>query len=78
MCNQNEWIVREAFLAYDRGDVARMMDFVDPEVDWTYRDPELEDSEPQTLPRPRGAGEGAAPPGRPRAAGPARGGHRGR
>ena len=48
MCNQNEWIVREAFLAYDRGDVTRMMDFVDPEVDWTYRDPELEDSEPQT------------------------------
>jgi ketosteroid isomerase-like protein len=48
MCNQNEWIVREAFRAYDRGDVARMMDFVDPEVDWTYRDPELEDSEPQT------------------------------
>jgi hypothetical protein len=27
MCNQNEWIVREAFLAYDRGDVTRMMDF---------------------------------------------------
>jgi ketosteroid isomerase-like protein len=47
MCNQNEWIVREAFLAYDRGDVARMLDFVDPEVDWTYRDPELKDSEPQ-------------------------------
>ena len=48
MCNQNEWIVREAFQAYDRGDVTRMMDFVDPEVDWTYRDPELEDPEPQT------------------------------
>ena len=47
MCNQNEWIVREAFRAYDRGDVARMMDFVDPEVDWTYRDPELEGSEPR-------------------------------
>ncbi len=47
MCNQNEWIVREAFRAYDRGDVARMMDFVDPEVDWTYRDPELDVSEPQ-------------------------------
>ena len=47
MCNQNEWIVREAFLAYDRGDVTRMMDFVDPEVDWTYRDPELADSEPR-------------------------------
>ena len=48
MCNQNEWIVREAFRAYDRGDVARMMDFVDPEVYWTYRDPGLEDSAPQT------------------------------
>ncbi len=30
MCNLNEWIVREAFLAYDRGDIAAMMDFVDP------------------------------------------------
>ena len=42
MCNQNEWIVREAFLAYDRGDVARMMDFVDPDLEWTYLDPGLE------------------------------------
>jgi ketosteroid isomerase-like protein len=39
MCNQNEWIVREAFLAYERGDVARMMDFVDPDLEWTYLDP---------------------------------------
>jgi ketosteroid isomerase-like protein len=38
MCNQNEWIVREAFLAYERGDVARMMDFVDPGMEWTYLD----------------------------------------
>lgn len=30
MCNENEWIVREAFLAYDRGNLARMMEFVDP------------------------------------------------
>ena len=36
MCNENEWIVREAFLAYDRGDIARMMDFVDPRLEWTY------------------------------------------
>lgn len=35
MCNQNEWIVREAFLAYARGDVARMMEFVDPNLEWT-------------------------------------------
>jgi ketosteroid isomerase-like protein len=48
MCNQNEWIVREAFLAYDRGEVARMMDFVDPDLEWTYLDPGLEDPQPQT------------------------------
>jgi ketosteroid isomerase-like protein len=47
MCNQNEWIVREAFLAYDRGDVARMMDFVDPDLEWTHLDPALEDPPPQ-------------------------------
>ena len=38
MCNENEWIVREAFLAYDRGDVARMMDFVDQDLEWTHLD----------------------------------------
>ena len=54
MCNQNEWIVREAFLAYDRGDVTRMMDFVNPDVNWAYRDPALEDSELRTC---RGRGE---------------------
>ena len=47
MCNQNEWIVREAFLAYDRGDVARMMDYVDPDLEWTYLDPGQEDPQPQ-------------------------------
>ncbi len=48
MCNQNEWIVREAFLAYDRGDIARMMDFVDPDLDWTYLNPALAEPQPQT------------------------------
>jgi ketosteroid isomerase-like protein len=47
MCNQSEWIVREAFLAYDRGDVARMMDFVDPDLEWTFLDPGQEDPQPQ-------------------------------
>src|SRR6201987_5016065 len=47
MCNENEWIVREAFLAYDRGDFARMMDFVDPGLRWTYLDPGLTDPPPQ-------------------------------
>jgi ketosteroid isomerase-like protein len=36
MCNENEWIVREAFLAYDRGDIARTMDFVDTDLEWIY------------------------------------------
>jgi ketosteroid isomerase-like protein len=47
MCNQNEWIVREAFLAYERGDVARMMDFVDPDLEWSYLDPSQEDPQPR-------------------------------
>ena len=47
MCNENEWIVREAFLAYDRGDFARMMDFVDPGLRWTYLAPGLVDPPPQ-------------------------------
>ncbi|MBO0818957.1 MAG: nuclear transport factor 2 family protein [Actinobacteria bacterium] len=48
MCNENEWIVREAFLAYDRGDIARAMDFVDPDLEWTYPpDPGAEDPQPK-------------------------------
>jgi len=48
MCNLSEWIVREAFLAYDRGDVAAMMDFVDPDLEWSYLDPGLADPQPQS------------------------------
>lgn len=48
MCNQSEWIVREAFLAYDRGDMTRMMDLVDPDLEWTYLDPSQAEPEPQT------------------------------
>jgi ketosteroid isomerase-like protein len=44
VCNQNEWIVREAFLAYDKGDIAGMMEFVDPDLEWTR----LGTTEPQT------------------------------
>jgi ketosteroid isomerase-like protein len=48
MCNQNEWIVREAFLSYSRGEVARMMDFVHPDLEWTYLDPAFPNPSPQT------------------------------
>jgi ketosteroid isomerase-like protein len=45
MCNLNEWIVRQAFLAYDRGDIARMLEFVDPGFEWVYLDPSQEGSQ---------------------------------
>ena len=46
MCNENEWIVREAFRFYHRGDVARMMDFLDPGLEWTHFGPGQEDPQP--------------------------------
>jgi ketosteroid isomerase-like protein len=48
MCNLNEWIVREAFRAYERGDVSGMMGYVDPELEWTYLEPGTEDPQLQT------------------------------
>src|ERR1700687_357992 len=48
MCNLNEWIVREAFRAYERGDISAMMDYVDPELEWTRIEPGLEDPRLQT------------------------------
>ena len=44
---QNEELVRHAYEAYAAGDVAAMMQFVDPELEWTYLDPAIEDPEPQ-------------------------------
>ncbi len=54
MCNLSEWIVREAFLAYDRGDVAAMMGLVDPSLEWTCLDPGPGDPRPRVV---RGRGE---------------------
>jgi hypothetical protein len=31
-----------------RGDVVHLLDFVDPDLEWTYLDPSLDDPEPQT------------------------------
>lgn len=55
MCNENEWIVREAYRAYDRGDISRMMEYVDPDLEWTYLDPD-QGEPPQPRVR-RGRGE---------------------
>ncbi len=48
MCNQSEWIVREAFRAYAQGDVARLMEFVHPDLEWADADPAAGDSGPGT------------------------------
>lgn len=47
MTDRNEALVREAYEAYGRGDVAEMMEFVDPGLEWTYLDPAFENPEPQ-------------------------------
>lgn len=43
MCNENEWIVREAFLAYARGDIARMLELVDADLEWTGIGPDRDE-----------------------------------
>lgn len=53
MCNQNEWIVREAFLAYDRGDINRLMEFVAPDLEWIHVDPSVASSSPAQTVRGR-------------------------
>ena len=48
MSQPNEDLIREAYAAYGRGDVDRMLTFVDPELEWTYLDPSMENPEPRT------------------------------
>ena len=48
MVGRNEAVVREAYEAYGRGDVARVLEFVDPELEWTYLHPALENPKSET------------------------------
>ena len=48
MTDRNEALVREAYEAYGRGDVAGMLEFVDPELEWTYLNPAFENPKPET------------------------------
>ncbi len=48
MPDQNEILVREAYEAYGRGDVTRMLEFVAPDLEWTYLNPAFENPEPET------------------------------
>jgi len=47
MANENRDVIRRAYEAYASGDLATMLEFVDPDLEWTYLDPTLEDPEPQ-------------------------------
>lgn len=40
-------VVRQAYEAYARGDLATMMSFVDVDLEWIYLDPTDEDPQPQ-------------------------------
>ena len=47
MNNENVELIRTAYEAYARGDTATMLEFVAPDLEWTYLDPALEDPDPQ-------------------------------
>jgi len=43
MSNANETLIRTAYDAYSRGDLAAMLEIVDADLEWTYLDPGLAD-----------------------------------
>ncbi len=47
MSNENVELVRTAYQAYAHGDLATMLGFIDPNLEWTYLDPAQDDPEPQ-------------------------------
>ncbi len=47
MSNQNLELIRTAYAAYARGDLATVLEFVDPDLEWTYLDPSVEHPDPQ-------------------------------
>ena len=47
MQNESVATVRTAYEAYARGDLPTMLEFIDPDLEWTYLDPTLDDPEPQ-------------------------------
>jgi ketosteroid isomerase-like protein len=42
MPNENADLIRRAYQAYANGDLPAMLEFVDPDLEWTYLDPTLE------------------------------------
>jgi ketosteroid isomerase-like protein len=47
MSKENAELIRRAYQAYANGDLAAMLEVVDPELEWTYLDPALEHPTPQ-------------------------------
>lgn len=48
MSEQYEALVRAAYQAYSQGDMTGMLALIHPDLEWTYLDPAVADSEPQT------------------------------
>jgi ketosteroid isomerase-like protein len=46
MSTNNADLIRRAYQAYARGDLTGMLEFVDPDLEWTYLDPTLEHPHP--------------------------------
>jgi ketosteroid isomerase-like protein len=47
MSKENAELIRRAYQAYAGGDLAAMLELVDPDLEWTYLDPALEYPAPQ-------------------------------
>lgn len=47
MSEENTSAVRSAYEAYGRGEVNRLLELIDPDLEWTFLDPSLEDPQPQ-------------------------------
>jgi ketosteroid isomerase-like protein len=47
MSNNNADVIRHAYQAYANGDLAAMLELVDPELEWIYLDPTLQHPTPQ-------------------------------
>ena len=47
MSKENAELIRRAYQAYANGDLAAMLELVDPDLEWTYLDPALEHPTPQ-------------------------------
>ena len=47
MSKENAELIRRAYQAYANGDLDAMLEYIDPDLEWTYLDPALEHPIPQ-------------------------------